>query len=99
MASSAAAIWCRSSRPGNTKPNEEAGWEEGDWNGDHHFSRPYLVVAFVDGGYEIGPRLVGDYNRNGSLDAGDLDLQAIEMVKGEHPAAFDLNGDGFVDFA
>ena len=58
-----------------------------------------LVVAFVDGGYEIGPRLVGDYNRNGSLDAGELDLQAIEMVKGEHPAAFDLNGDGLVDFA
>ena len=23
---------------GKYETNEEAGWEQGDWNGDHHFS-------------------------------------------------------------
>ena len=83
---------------GKFETGEEARWEQGDWNGDYTFSSGDLVFAFVDGGYEIGPRLLGDYNRNGLLDAGDLDLQAIEMVKGEHPDSYDLNDDGLVNF-
>jgi hypothetical protein len=43
--------------------------------------------------------ITGDYNANGVLDAGDLDLQANAMVAGTHPAAFDLTGDGLVNFA
>jgi hypothetical protein len=45
--------------------------------------------------------LVGDYNGNGELDAGDLDLQALEMqkpVQDQDLAAYDLNGDNVVDF-
>ena len=75
-----------------------AGWDEGDFNGDLLFDSGDLVFAFADGGYVIGPRLLGDYNRNGLLDAGDLDLQAIEMVGERHPQAFDLNADGLVNF-
>jgi hypothetical protein len=41
----------------------------------------------------------GDFNGNGVLDAGDLDLQAAAMAGGAHPAAFDLNSDGLVNFA
>ena len=40
--------------------------------------------------------LTGDYNKNGSLDAGDLDLQAAQMVArsgATPPAGYDLNGD------
>lgn len=33
-----------------------AGWAEGDWNGDRDFSSSDLVAAFDDGGYEQGPR-------------------------------------------
>ena len=33
----------------------EAGWEEGDWNGDQRFDSGDLIAAFQDGGYEIGP--------------------------------------------
>ena len=75
-----------------------ATWEQGDVNGDLRFNSSDLVIAFVDGGFEKGPRLVGDYNRSGLLDAGDLDLQATEIVRGEHPEAYDLNDDGLVDF-
>ena len=36
-------------------PNE-AGWAEGDWNGDGFFTSDDFVTAFQDGGYEQGPR-------------------------------------------
>ena len=47
-------------------------------------------------GLGFGPdRLVGDYNENGQLDAGDLDLQAVGIVNND--PRFDLNSDGVVD--
>jgi hypothetical protein len=45
----------------------------------------------------VGGSLQGDYNGNGQLDAGDLDLQSEAMASGTNPAAFDLNSDGTVD--
>ncbi len=38
----------------------------------------------------------GDYNGNGALDAGDLDMQAAAIKSGD--LAFDLTGDGAVNF-
>lgn len=43
------------------------------------------------------PPLEGDYNNNGELDAGDLDLQASDGIKNQN-LAYDLNGDGVVDY-
>ena len=42
----------------------------------------------------------GDYNANGSLDAGDLDLQAAQMVLNPvpPPQGYDLNNDNVVNF-
>ncbi|MCA9217690.1 MAG: hypothetical protein KDB27_31690 [Planctomycetales bacterium] len=45
----------------------------------------------------VGGRVAGDYNDNGVLDAGDLDLQSQQI--GSNDANFDLTGDGSVDFA
>ena len=39
----------------------------------------------------------GDYNDNGELDAGDLDLQAVAIDDGLDPPEFDLTGDGSVN--
>lgn len=47
-------------------------------------------VAFV-----AGER--GDFNANGSLDAGDIDALTTEVLAGNHPSSFDLTGDGFVN--
>jgi hypothetical protein len=52
----------------------------------------YGVVTSVDTG------LVGDYNGNGSLDSGDLDLQAVEIANGTNNPAFDLNDDRLVNY-
>ena len=41
--------------------------------------------------------VMGDYNNNGELDTGDLDLQAEAIAGGQDPPEFDLNGDGVVD--
>jgi hypothetical protein len=46
-------------------------------------------IAFVSS-------LVGDYNRNGQLDAADLDLQAAGMMVND--LSFDLDGDDDTDF-
>ncbi len=43
------------------------------------------------------PALDGDYNGNGELDAGDLDLQASEGIA-KQDLTYDLTGDGQVDF-
>lgn len=48
---------------------------------------------------QYGASLAGDYDQDGVLGAGDLDLQAEAISGGEHPESFDLNGDGLVDFA
>ena len=44
--------------------------------------------------------LNGDHNNNGSLDAGDLDLQAAQMVLNPvpPPAGYDLNADNAVNY-
>ena len=94
------ADWVQVFAAGKYETGEEAGWEQGDWSGDHTFSSGDLAAAFVDGGYEQGPRpILGDYNRNGLLDAGDLDLQAIAMTLGPAGPEYDLNEDGSVDYA
>ncbi len=47
--------------------------------------------------FGIGGGLTGDYNSNGELDAGDLDLQAAAIAGGQDPPGFDLTGDGAVN--
>ena len=44
----------------------------------------------------IPSSLEGDYNDNGELDAGDLDLQAVAISGGQHPPEFDLNDDSWL---
>ena len=46
----------------------------------------------------IPSSLEGDYNDNGELDAGDLDLQAAAISGVQHPPEFDLNGDSLVNY-
>ena len=46
----------------------------------------------------LPPLLPGDYNKNGLLDAADLDLQAVAITGGLDPPEFDLNNDGLVNF-
>ena len=41
---------------GKFEVDADALWEEGDWNGDGRFNSADFVTAFVDGGYEAGPR-------------------------------------------
>lgn len=43
---------------GKYESRENAGWSEGDWNGDGFFSSSDFVQAFADGGYEKGDRTV-----------------------------------------
>ena len=43
----------------------------------------------------LGTSLTGDYNNNGELDAGDLDLMATGMMMND--LTYDLNGDGVAD--
>ena len=81
---------------GKYETGQDAGWEEGDFNGDMQFTSGDMVAAFADGGYERP--LPGDYNRNGLLDAGDLDLQAIAIVTDPGNPFYDLNEDGVLDF-
>ena len=49
---------------------------------------------------EIAPNglLTGDYNNNGQLDVGDLNLQADAIAGGQDPPEFDLTNDGLVNF-
>ena len=46
----------------------------------------------------FGAALAGDYNGNGQLDAGDLDLHASIGIANQD-LAYDANGDGIVDVA
>jgi hypothetical protein len=52
----------------------------------------------VTGFRVAGIPLIGDYNYNGESDAGDLDLQAVQMNTQTPDLAFDRNGDNAVDF-
>ncbi|MCA9200264.1 MAG: PEP-CTERM sorting domain-containing protein, partial [Planctomycetales bacterium] len=54
-------------------------WGTGDWNGDGEFDTSDMVLAFQDGGYELGPRpaVVPEPNTAlGLLAAGGLTLTA-----------------------
>ena len=61
-----------------------------------------FYFAFVDFQnpftFEPGPVVPGDYDGDGLLDAGDLDLQAIAMAADPPPQEYDLNEDGLVNF-
>ena len=46
----------------------------------------------------FGDVLLGDYDENGKLDAGDLDLQAVAIVGGMNPKEYDLNDDDLVNY-
>ena len=54
-----------------------------------------VTLVLLEGA--AGADLRGDYNRNGLLDAGDLNLQALQMV-GDGDPSYDLNGDSVVDY-
>ena len=41
---------------GKYETGQAAGWAEGDWNADGVFNSSDMVMAFIDGGYEQGPR-------------------------------------------
>jgi hypothetical protein len=43
---------------GEYETQQEAGWGEGDWNGDGVFDTGDVVLALQDGGFEMGPREV-----------------------------------------
>ncbi len=82
-----------------------------NWTADANTQGSYNEIRIYDfaltnnqvlGSFENGPEtinlgLLGDYNNNGELDAGDLDLQAQAIAGGQNPPEFDLNGDGVVD--
>ena len=36
--------------------DQKATWDTGDWNGDLRFNSGDFVKAFIDGGFEVGPR-------------------------------------------
>ena len=42
---------------GKYETGEDAGWEDGDWNGDKEFGSGDIVAAFTDGGYEKGQKV------------------------------------------
>ena len=41
--------------------------------------------------------LLGDFNGNGVLDTGDVDMLTVDVAAGSNTATFDLNNDGFVN--
>ena len=54
-----------------------------------------LTTAVVAGGYGGIP---GDFNGDGVLDLGDMDLLSAVVVAGSNHLEFDVNGDGVVNF-
>ena len=46
---------------------------------------------------ELSTTLVGDYDMNGLLDSGDIDLLSLAIREGREELTFDLNSDGLVD--
>jgi hypothetical protein len=55
------------------------------------------ILSIMANGVQAYLGILGDYNGNGQLDAGDLDLQATEGIRDQN-LAYDLNDDGKVDF-
>jgi hypothetical protein len=43
------------------------------------------------------PPVIGDFDRNGVLDAGDIDLLTAQVISGEGSVLFDLDANGTVD--
>ena len=88
-------------------PNENFGWIA---IGDESFSesakrfdsaqfedaanRPTLTIEF-----DIPSELVGDFDANGTLDVGDIDLLTAAARAGSEDLTFDLNGDLVVNQA
>ncbi len=58
-----------------------------------------LVVAFWGSPSRAADPVAGDFNGNGQRDPTDVDLMTIEMLSHSPDLAFDLNGDGHVDFS
>jgi hypothetical protein len=56
-----------------------------------------LLLYNVAIGEALPPTKPGDYNNNGQLDTGDLDLQASDGIANQN-LVYDLNGDDKVDF-
>ena len=64
--------------------------EGADWRDSTAFANLSFVGPFT------GVETPGDYNNNGQLDAGDLDLHASEGIANQD-LAYDANNDGVVD--
>jgi hypothetical protein len=53
---------------------------------------------------EVVPRLpldeipLGDFNADGALDVGDINLLTLRIFEGIYRIGFDVNGDGYLDF-
>ena len=56
-----------------------------------------IKAAMADFG--AGGGVVGDFNGNGALDTGDMDLLTAEVAGGMNTGGFDLDGDGQVNDA
>jgi hypothetical protein len=67
-------------------------WEIVDTRGQNPGANNFEFIA-------AGGGLPGDFNLNGDLDAGDLDLLAAQQQAGAPDLSFDLNSDGSVDFS
>ncbi len=63
------------------------------------FSAWFAVVNEVAGRMVPTSNLPGDFNVNGVLDAGDVDLLVLQMRSGGTDISFDVNSDGNVDDA
>ena len=80
------------------------GWAVGGVDGNQDLGTGYVnfisITEVSATGTVVGSApITGDYNNNGQLDAGDLDLQAEAIAGGLHPPAYDLTGDDLVTFA
>ena len=49
--------------------------------------------------FELNLGLAGDFNQNGQIDVGDIDLLTMAVHDGNHPAEYDLNQDTLVNQA
>ncbi len=65
---------------------------------DYALTANQILGSYLNGPNTINFGLVGDYNKNGNLDAGDLDWQAVEIASNLNNPKFDLTGDGKVDY-
>ena len=70
------------------------------WGSDPDSVRREYTTGGVILEFTFGPEpgIRGDYNGDGELDAGDLDLQAAVGIATQD-LTYDLNGDGVVDYA